>query len=153
MTLYSTLWQVVTVYVIIGFQTTTSTKRGFSVKALLDCGVTGCYIDDGFVMAKSLPSEWLPRPVPVYNADGMHNKGGPITCTATLQLWIKDHMESFQVHSHKHQENRYNCEVQLVAETQPKCWLEYRRYYIWLLPIRVWNAFSWCGRGRGRARG
>ena len=32
-------------------------KRGFSVEALLDCGATGCYIDDGFVTSKSLPTE------------------------------------------------------------------------------------------------
>ena len=63
---------------------TLTDKRGFTVEALLDCGVTGCYIDDGFVTAKSLPTEQLPRPVPVYNADGTHNKGGSITHMAIL---------------------------------------------------------------------
>ena len=57
---------------------TLTDKRGFVVEALLDCRVTGCYIDDGFVTAKSFPTEQLPRPVPVYNADGTHNEGGPI---------------------------------------------------------------------------
>ena len=55
---------------------TLTDKRGFAVEALLDCGAMGCYIDDGFVTAKSLPTERLPRPVPVYNADGTHNEGG-----------------------------------------------------------------------------
>jgi len=36
---------------------TLTDKRGFTVEALLECGETGCYIDDGFVTAKSLPTE------------------------------------------------------------------------------------------------
>ena len=63
---------------------TLTDKRGFAVEALLDCGAMGCYINYGFVTAKNLPTEQLPRPVPVYNADGTHNEGGPITHTATL---------------------------------------------------------------------
>ena len=59
---------------------TLTDKRGFAVEALLDCGAMGCYIDDGFVTDKSPPTERLLRPVPVYNVDGTHNKGGPIIC-------------------------------------------------------------------------
>ncbi|KAG2119662.1 uncharacterized protein F5147DRAFT_564018, partial [Suillus discolor] len=52
--------------------------RTFDLKALLDSGATGCYIDEGFARAKGLTLESLPRPIPVYNADGSHNEGGPI---------------------------------------------------------------------------
>ena len=63
---------------------TLTDRRGFTLEVLLDCGVTGCYIDKGFALAKNLPMDCLPRPIPVYNADGSHNEGGPITHTMTL---------------------------------------------------------------------
>ena len=59
-------------------------RRGFTMEALLDCGAIGCYIDKGFANAKKSPMDHLPRPVPVYNADGSHNEGGPITDTLTV---------------------------------------------------------------------
>ena len=65
---------------------TLTDRRGFTMKALLDCGTTGCYINEGFANAKKLPMDHLPRPVPVYNADGSNNEGGPITHMVTLQL-------------------------------------------------------------------
>jgi hypothetical protein len=74
---------------------TLTDKRGFAIEALLDCGATGCYIDKGFAIAKNLPMERLPRPIPVYNADGTHNEGGPINHTVTLRVRIKDHIEVF----------------------------------------------------------
>ena len=39
--------------------------------------------------------ERLPHPILVYNADGTHNEGGPISHTVTLWVQIKDHMEVF----------------------------------------------------------
>ena len=56
------------------------------MEALLECGATGCYINEGFTNVKNLPMDHLPRPVPVYNADGSHNEGGPITHTVTLRV-------------------------------------------------------------------
>ena len=129
---------------------TLTDNRGFAVEGLLDCGAMGCYIDDGFVTAKSLPTEWLPRPVPVYNVDGTHKEGGPITCTATLQLRIKDHTEFFRFAVTNTGKTDIIVGFNWLQKTQPKYQLEDRRYYIRPLPVRVWNAFSWCGRGRVR---
>lgn len=67
----------------------------FELNALLDCGATGCYIDEGFVRAKGLNLEPLPRPIPVYNADGSHNEGGPIRSVAKMHLQIQDHVKVF----------------------------------------------------------
>ena len=61
----------------------------------MDCGVTGCYIDEGFVNAKKSPMDHIPRLAPVYNTDGSHNEGEPTTHMVTLQLWVKDHVEVF----------------------------------------------------------
>ena len=74
---------------------TLSDRRGFAIEALLDSGAMGCYIDKGFAVAKNLPMERLPCPIPVYNADGTHNEGGLISHTVTLRVQIKDHMEVF----------------------------------------------------------
>ena len=74
---------------------TLTDRRGFAIEALLDSGATGCYIDKGFAAAKNLPMEQLPHPILVYNADGTHNEGGPISHTVTLQVQIQDHMEVF----------------------------------------------------------
>ena len=43
--------------------------------------------------AKGINLEPLPRPIPVYNADGSHNAGGPIRTIAKLRLHIADHVE------------------------------------------------------------
>lgn len=70
-------------------------QRTFQLNALLDCGATGCYIDEGFARAKGLNLESLPRPIPVYNADGSHNEGGPIRSVVKLRLQVQDHIEVF----------------------------------------------------------
>ncbi|KIL64293.1 hypothetical protein M378DRAFT_43018, partial [Amanita muscaria Koide BX008] len=47
--------------------------RTFDTQGLLDSGATGCYLDEGFARAKGLNLEQLPRPIPIYNADGSFN--------------------------------------------------------------------------------
>ena len=63
---------------------TLTDMRGFTMEVLLDCGAMGCYINEGFANVKNLPMNHLPRPVPIYNADGSLNKEGPITLTVIL---------------------------------------------------------------------
>ena len=58
--------------------TALDTLQSFSVKALLDTGCTGSAIDAGLVKEHNLNTKKLPVPIPVYNADGSHNSGGPI---------------------------------------------------------------------------
>jgi predicted aspartyl protease len=74
---------------------TTDDWRGFTIDALLDCGATGCYIDEGFAKSKFLNMKHLPRSIPVYNADGTHNEGGPIQFTVDLRITIGNHTEVF----------------------------------------------------------
>ncbi|KAJ8581514.1 hypothetical protein M405DRAFT_751682 [Rhizopogon salebrosus TDB-379] len=58
--------------------TTLDDQCTFDLHRLLDSGATGCYVDEGLVRAKGINLEPLPRPIPVYNANGSHNTGGPI---------------------------------------------------------------------------
>ena len=43
---------------------TLTDRRGCTMEALLDCGATGCYINEGFANVKNLPMDCLPRPLP-----------------------------------------------------------------------------------------
>ncbi|KAF5338302.1 hypothetical protein D9758_015743 [Tetrapyrgos nigripes] len=67
--------------------------KGQVTNALLDCGATGCYINQDFALRNNLFLEHLCRPVPVYNADGTANKNGKIEYTTKLQLTVDDHTE------------------------------------------------------------
>ena len=73
--------------------TTLDDQRQFSLRGLVDSGCTGSSIDSGFVKAKGLNAKPLPRPIPVYNADGTLNGGGMIMHTLTLRMNIGKHSE------------------------------------------------------------
>jgi hypothetical protein len=76
--------------------TTLDTSTCHSVKALLDTGCTGSAVDKVFVEKHGLSTKQMPVPIPVYNADGSHNAGGPITEYVELLVKIKDHQERLQ---------------------------------------------------------
>ena len=63
------------------------------ILALLDSGCTGTTMDQQFAKEKGLETHKLPRPIPVYNADGSINQAGSITEFAIVELTIDDHKE------------------------------------------------------------
>jgi len=50
---------------------TTDTSEVHSVKALLDSGATGNFIDKDFVHTKGISTWSISRPIPVFNVDGV----------------------------------------------------------------------------------
>ena len=56
------------------------------VKALLDSGATGLFIDRQFVHRNGLKTHILLVPIRVYNVDGSLNQGGSITEEVTLMM-------------------------------------------------------------------
>jgi len=64
--------------------------------ALLDSGCTGSTIHTRFVKNNNLPTKRLPRPIPVYNADGTLNANGAITETCKLRMTVQDHVEEIE---------------------------------------------------------
>ena len=75
---------------------TLATKANDAVidtNGLVDSGSTGSCINRKFVEENHLRTKKLPRPIPVYNADGMLNKDGDIKETVTLRLIVQDHEE------------------------------------------------------------
>ena len=58
---------------------TVDTGQAVSVKALLDSGATGLFLDDNFVKHMGWKVDNIEQAVPVYNVDGTWNKQGAIT--------------------------------------------------------------------------
>jgi len=50
------------------------TNKVHSVKALLDYGATGSFIDKDFIYAKGINTQSISCPILVYNIDGSPNK-------------------------------------------------------------------------------
>jgi len=69
----------------------TDTSEVHSVKALLDSGATGNFIDRDFVRMKGINTQNISRPIPVYNVDGSPNEAGQISEVVNMVLRYKTH--------------------------------------------------------------
>jgi len=72
---------------------TLDTRSEHKATTLLDSGCEGSCVDVKYVEKHGLNTISLPRPIPVYNADGQPNSEGPITDIVTLELRIGEHWE------------------------------------------------------------
>jgi hypothetical protein len=72
---------------------TTGDNRRFPIKALIDSGCTGSTIDWKFVEENKINTQLMPKPVPVFNADGTRNAVGDITRFVEVRLSVLDHHE------------------------------------------------------------
>jgi len=67
--------------------------EGVAVRALLDSGATGLFMDTTFAKEKGFKMEKLKRPLLVRNVDGMVNAGGAITHQVECNMFFKGHVE------------------------------------------------------------
>jgi len=67
--------------------------EGIAVKALLDSGVTGLFMDTTFAKEKGFKMEKLKKPLLVRNVDGMANAGGAITHQVECNMFFKGYIE------------------------------------------------------------
>jgi len=72
---------------------TTDTSEVHSIKALLDSGATGNFIDKDFVRTKGISTRSISRPIPVFNVDGSPNEAGQISKVVDVVLRYKTHSE------------------------------------------------------------
>jgi len=72
---------------------TTDTSELHSVKALLDSGATGSFIDRDFVHSKGMNTRTLSHNIPVFNVDGSPNEAGQISEVVDVVLQYKTHSE------------------------------------------------------------
>ena len=67
--------------------------EGVAVRALLDSGATGLFMDTTFAKEKGFKMEKLKRPLLVRNVDGTVNAGGAITHQVECNMFFKGHVE------------------------------------------------------------
>jgi hypothetical protein len=67
------------------------------VKALVNCGMTGDFIDSEYVISRNLPVQCLSQPIPVLNMDGSLNQAGGITGIVDMMVDYKGHAEHIQL--------------------------------------------------------
>jgi len=72
---------------------TTDTSKVYSVKALLDSGATGNFIDKDFVHTKGITTWSISCPIPVFNIDSSSNEAGQISKVVDVVLHYKTHSE------------------------------------------------------------
>ena len=63
------------------------------VKALLDSGATGCFVDKSWALDRHLWLSKLVKPVPVLNVDGTRNQEGDIMHYVLLTVGVGKHAE------------------------------------------------------------
>ena len=67
--------------------------EGVVVKALLDSGTTGLFMDTTFTKEKGLKMEKLKKPLLVRNVNGTANAGGAIIHQVECNMFFKGHVE------------------------------------------------------------
>ena len=67
--------------------------EGVAVRALLDSGATGLFMDMAFAKEKGFKMEKMKKPLMVKNVDGMINVGGAITHQVECNMFFKGHVE------------------------------------------------------------
>ena len=86
------LWSLREVWLKVGLEKLEN-HEGVAVKALLDSGVTGLFMNTTFAKEKGLKIEKLKKPLVARNVDGMINVGGAITHQVECNMFFKGHME------------------------------------------------------------
>jgi len=71
--------------------------EGVAVRALLDSGVTGLFIDTTFAREKGFKMEKLKKSLLVRNVDGTVNAGGAITHQVKCNMFFKGHVERARI--------------------------------------------------------
>jgi len=71
--------------------------KGITVKALLDSGVTGMFMDKKIVAKYRFRLQKLERPIAVRNVDGTNNSRGAITHQVEVNMYYKGHVERMRM--------------------------------------------------------
>ena len=80
----------------VGLEKLESHER-IAVKALLDSGATGLFMDTTFAREKGFKIEKLKNPLLVRNVDGTVNVEGAIMCQVECNMFFKGHVERARI--------------------------------------------------------
>jgi len=73
------------------------THEGVTVKALLDSGAMGIFMDKRMAARHGFKLQKLERPIIVRNVDGMNNSRGAITHQVKVNVYYKGHVERMRI--------------------------------------------------------
>ena len=73
------------------------THEGIIVKALLNSGATGMFMDKQMAARHGFKLQKLERPIAVRNMNGTNNSGGAITHQVEVNVYYKDHVERMRM--------------------------------------------------------
>ena len=73
------------------------THEGITIKALLDSGMTGMFMDKKMAAKHRFKLQKLERPVAVRNVDGTNNSGGAITHQVEVNVYHKNHVKRMRI--------------------------------------------------------
>jgi len=73
------------------------THEGITVKALLDSGMTGMFMDKKMATKHRFRLQKLEKLVAVRNVDGTNNSGGAITYQVKVNAYYKSHIERIRM--------------------------------------------------------
>ena len=71
--------------------------EGVTIKALLDSGTTGMFIDKKTAAKYGFKLQKLERPVTVRNVDGTNNSGGAITYQVEVNVYYKSYIKRMRM--------------------------------------------------------
>ena len=71
--------------------------KGITIKALLDSGVTGMFMDKKMVAKHGFKLQKLKRPIAVRNIDGTNNSGRAIIHQVEVNMYYKNHVERIRM--------------------------------------------------------
>ena len=71
--------------------------KGVTIKALLDSGATGIFMDKRMVARHRFKLQKLERPIMVRNMNGTNNSGGAITYQVEVNIYYKGHIERIRI--------------------------------------------------------
>jgi len=71
--------------------------EGVTVKALLDSGTTGMFMDKRMAARHGFKLQKLERPIMVRNMDGTNNSRGAITHQVKVNVYYKGHVERMRM--------------------------------------------------------
>ena len=91
-----TLWPLREVWMKVGLEKLES-HEGVAVKALLDSGATGLFMDTTFARKKGFKMERMKNPLLVKNVDGTVNVRGVITHQVECNMFFKEHVERVRI--------------------------------------------------------
>jgi len=71
--------------------------KGITVKALLDSGTTGMFMDKRMAARHGFKLQKLERPIMIRNMDGTNNSRGAITHQVEVNVYYKGHVERMRM--------------------------------------------------------